>query len=62
VRIAILLAGFSAIAALTAQAAAPTLTTLYSFTQGDDGYHPEANVILGPGGASNSGTVFQLTP
>jgi len=55
-----------------AQAAFPTLTTLYSFQGDSDGSSPEADLILGPsgeiygttyaGGTFGWGTVFMLTP
>lgn len=55
-----------------AQAALPSLTTLYSFEGNDDGSAPEADLILGPsgeiygttyaGGTFGWGTVFMLTP
>ncbi|MBE7213045.1 MAG: hypothetical protein INR65_18695, partial [Gluconacetobacter diazotrophicus] len=54
------------------QTPAGVLTTLYSFTGGSDGGVPEGSLVLGgdgnfygtasTGGASNSGTIFKVTP
>jgi uncharacterized repeat protein (TIGR03803 family) len=58
-----------------ARAASPTLTTLYNFTGGSDGFFPLAGVVIGSGGvlygttyslgfgkSTNTGTAFSLTP
>ena len=51
---------------------AGVLTTLFTFTGGNDGSYPASNLILGPdgllfgtttaGGANGDGTVFEITP
>src|SRR5215469_14955731 len=61
--------------ALPVAAQSPSLTTLYSFTGGTNGAHPESEVLLesngqlfgttpygGTGGTQGLGTVYQLTP
>jgi uncharacterized repeat protein (TIGR03803 family) len=69
-RITIALLVFTACAAAQAQ---PTLTTLYNFTGGSDGFNPTAGVVIGSGGVlygttysygsfTNEGTAFSLTP
>jgi hypothetical protein len=54
-----------------ALAATPTFSTLYNFTNGDDGGFPGGNLAIGPngvlygttrGGTSSVGNVFALTP
>lgn len=68
-----LLSALLIFAAFTAAQAASTLTTLYNFTGGSDGFHPISGVVIGSGGVlygttfsygsfTNTGTAFSLTP
>src|SRR3984893_7711432 len=68
---ALLRAALVAVAGFSSTSAAQELITLYSFA-GDDGAHPQADLIADPagnlygttpsGGALGNGTVFQLEP